>query len=58
MVFEDFILEQVKQIQELQKQAYQHGFEAGKKAKEKELLDEAEKDEAKLKQIEKDENPF
>ena len=45
---ENFIKEQIEQLNELQKKAYWSGYEAGYKAKEKELLEEAKKDEAKL----------
>ena len=42
---------QLRAIGEMGKNAYQAGFEAGKKAKEKELLEEAEKEEAQLEQL-------
>jgi len=40
------IFKQLKDVQELQKIAYQEGFEAGKKARDKEILEQAEKEEA------------
>jgi hypothetical protein len=42
---------QLQAIGEMGKGAYEAGFEAGKKAKEKEMLEEAEKDEARIEQL-------
>jgi hypothetical protein len=47
------ISEQAKLLNDAFRKAYKDGYEAGYKAKEKELLEEAEKDEAQLSQIEK-----
>ena len=46
------LTKRIKPIQDLTKNAYEAGFEAGYKAKEKELLEEAEKDQALLGQYE------
>ncbi len=54
--FEDFIKEQAQMLTELQAKAYQTGYLQGQKDKEKELLGEGEKDEAKVSQI--DNIPF
>jgi len=55
---ETFLKEQTEMIIEIQKRAYQSGFEAGQKAKERELMKEGEIEEAKVKQVEEKENPF
>ena len=47
------ISEQAKILNEAIGKAYKDGFEAGKKARDKELLDKAEKDEAQIEQLRK-----